>query len=176
MARVGHSIALIVLAVMVATAASAEQCIHEYVVGYATENSKLLSRVHVEFPTSKSVEKAIADRKGVVASPQGTGSLFIDGADMTKGSPWTTRVYIVTHSPVANGVILTVHDHGNGGVRASWLNEKLVFLQVWWGRIHSTDLVLDVGRRKWIYSEAADYMKGILPQCAEAERNERHEQ
>jgi len=40
----------------------------------------------------------------------------------------------------------TFRDHGSGGVRTTWLNERLLFVQVWWGRIASSDLVIDVER------------------------------
>lgn len=34
-----------------------------------------------------------------------------------------------------------------------WLNEKLIFLRPWWGRIAATDLIFDVEREKIIYAE-----------------------
>jgi len=166
----GHTIGLILLTLTATSAASdTENCVDEHVVKYAAENSEWLSRVQIERTAPAVVEKTLARRSGVVASPIGTGKLFVDQADMTKDAPWTSRVYVVTQSPVANGVIVTVSDHSNGGVRATWLNEKLVFLQVWWGRIRSTDLVLDVGLGRWIYAESADSLALILPLCAEPE-------
>ena len=35
-----------------------------------------------------------------------------------------------------------------------WLNEKLVFMRAWWGRIAATDLIFDVERENIIYSES----------------------
>jgi hypothetical protein len=35
-----------------------------------------------------------------------------------------------------------------------WLNEKLVFMRAWWGRIAATDLIFDVERERIIYAEA----------------------
>jgi hypothetical protein len=175
MSNARQLIGLIVVATMTASAASsADQCVDEHIVKYVAETPEWLSRLQVELATPEAVEKAITHHKSVVASPHGTARLLVDKADMMKAAPWTTRVYVVTHSPVANGVILTVRDHGNGGVRATWLNEKLVFLQVWWGRIRSTDLVLDVGLGKWIYAENADYMADLLTFSADTEKSERH--
>jgi hypothetical protein len=34
-----------------------------------------------------------------------------------------------------------------------WLNEKLIFVQVWWGRIVGVELILDVERAEFIYKE-----------------------
>ena len=56
--------------------------------------------------------------------------------------------------------------HTSVGVRANWINEKLLALQVWRGRIVSTDLILDVEMAKFISREAANY--GVLIQpCGE---------
>lgn len=35
-----------------------------------------------------------------------------------------------------------------------WLNEKLILMRPWWGRIAATDLVFDVEREKIIYAES----------------------
>ena len=84
---------------------------------------------------------------------------------MTKGGPWSTTVYVVTDSPRLSGVKMVLVDHGSGGVRAAWLNERLVFVQVWWGRIRSSDLIVDVPNATFVYKEDADYMTTILPRC-----------
>lgn len=34
-----------------------------------------------------------------------------------------------------------------------WLNEKLVFMRPWWGRIAATDLIFDAEREKIVYAE-----------------------
>ena len=35
-----------------------------------------------------------------------------------------------------------------------WVNEKLLFMRPWWGRIAATDLLFDVEREQVIYAEA----------------------
>lgn len=35
-----------------------------------------------------------------------------------------------------------------------WLNEKLILMRPWWGRMAATDLVFDVEREKIIYAES----------------------
>jgi hypothetical protein len=98
-----------------------------------------------------------------VASPQGTA--WFDEVDpdyMSTKVPWTTTLYVggVGHS----GVFLQVSfkDHGNT-FYARWLNEKLVFIQVGWGRIVSSDIILDVSRGQFIYNEFAHYGQLIEP-------------
>jgi len=34
-----------------------------------------------------------------------------------------------------------------------WINEKLVFLRVWWGRIAGTDFIYDAEKRRMVYAE-----------------------
>jgi hypothetical protein len=58
--------------------------------------------------------------------------------DYMKAGPWSTTIYI--GSDVANEVLrLSFLYHANGGAKIRWLNEKLVFGRVWWGRVYSTD-------------------------------------
>ena len=35
-----------------------------------------------------------------------------------------------------------------------WLNEKLILMRPWWGRMAATDLIFDVEREKMIYAES----------------------
>jgi len=59
--------------------------------------------------------------------------------------------------------MLTFVDHGNGGVSIQWLNEKLPYGSVGWGRIVSTDFVFDVERKGFIYREMANYGELVQP-------------
>jgi len=43
------------------------------------------------------------------------------------------------------------------GVKAPiWINEKLIYMRVWWGRISATDFIFDVEEEKFIYSESLE--------------------
>jgi hypothetical protein len=46
-------------------------------------------------------------------------------------------------------------------VHARWINEKLLFVRVWWGRALGSDLIIDVEREKVLYHEAVN--DGNLP-------------
>lgn len=37
---------------------------------------------------------------------------------------------------------------------ARWINEKLIFWRVWWGRIAASDMIYDVEAEKFIYTES----------------------
>ncbi len=41
----------------------------------------------------------------------------------------------------------------HGVIDYKWINEKLFFISVWWGRIAGTDLIFDVEKEEVIYSE-----------------------
>ena len=41
----------------------------------------------------------------------------------------------------------------NFPVRVNWINEKLVFIRIWWGRIVGTDLIFDVEKQKFLSRE-----------------------
>jgi hypothetical protein len=97
-------------------------------------------------------------------SPRGTGSVVLRKADTAQSGPWNTTVYVLGNRARPAGLKIVFKDHASGGVRVSWLNEKL-FLSVWWGRIASTDLILDIETSKYVYVEDADYGTLILP-CA----------
>jgi len=48
-------------------------------------------------------------------------------------------------------VITLANLHGLSEVK--WVNEKLLFLRPWWGRIVGTDILFDVEREQVIYAE-----------------------
>jgi hypothetical protein len=104
------------------------------------------------------------------SSPQGTKRYIIQSPDFMKQGPWNTGIYVFGNRAKPIKLKITFLDHGNGGVRAKWLNEKLLFIQVWWGRIVSTDFILDVDTSKWIYAQNANYGNLIMP-CDEKMKN-----
>ena len=76
----------------------------------------------------------------------------------TTESPWNTILFIRGRHAANAKPLLKVEfdDHGNT-FSANWINEKLLFVQVWWGRLGSSDLILDVEQGKFIYNEFAHY-------------------
>jgi hypothetical protein len=41
--------------------------------------------------------------------------------------------------------------------------KKLLFGRVWWGRIYSTDFIIDVEKEQFIYKQMAEYGEMIQP-------------
>ena len=82
---------------------------------------------------------------------------------MTEPGPWNTDIQITGNKARPIRLAVRITDHGNGGVRAQWLNEKLLWLQVWRGRIVSTDAILDIEAGRLIWQQDANYNSLILP-------------
>lgn len=90
-------------------------------------------------------------------SPQRTKWIVLKEPNFTKPGPWTTTVSVSGLSSDDPSLELSFVDHASGGAEAEWLNEKLLFVRVWWGRIVSTDLILNIEDMTFPYREMADY-------------------
>ena len=58
---------------------------------------------------------------------------------------------------------VTFLDHASYGVRPPWLNEKLLHIRIWWGRILATELALDLETGKPLYVEDANFAEFLGP-------------
>jgi hypothetical protein len=100
--------------------------------------------------------KAAASGKQIHSPQETRWFMEIDPDYTTTSSPWTTTIYVQAGSARERLLKATFVDHGNT-FTAQWINEKLLFVQVWWGRIASSDLILDIEHGKFIYDELAHY-------------------
>ena len=51
-------------------------------------------------------------------------------------------------------IAITLDDaYPNFPVRVHWINEKLIFIRVWWGRIVGTDIIFDVEKQVYLSLE-----------------------
>ncbi len=49
---------------------------------------------------------------------------------------------------------IMLKDHlTNFGLRVQWINEKLVYIRVWWGRVVGSDIIFDVEKEVIVYDE-----------------------
>ncbi len=99
-------------------------------------------------------------------SPQGTKSFLKRQPDYMKKGPWNTDLYIFGNKAIPIQLKVTFSEHGSGGIRSEWINEKLLSISAWWGRIVSTDMILDVESGEFVYIEDASYGNIIIP-CSE---------
>jgi hypothetical protein len=98
------------------------------------------------------------------SSPSETRWMITVSPDYRKPGPWNTTLIIGDRSTGEPFLKAEFRDHGNA-FTARWLNEKLIFIEVWWGRIAASDLILDVENKKFIYNQLAHY--GEITFCKE---------
>jgi hypothetical protein len=94
-------------------------------------------------------------------STYGTRWLRQTDPDFTKDGPFSTTIAVGDRDGAL--WMLTFPQHGNEGIQSDWLNEKLLFLRVWLGRIVSLDMILDVDNGVLVYSEDATHDDLIQP-------------
>ena len=84
-------------------------------------------------------------------SPTGAYRLRQVDPDFTAPPPWNTRIVIEAERPEA--VIVELRNHGNATAYAIWVNEKLVLVRVWWGRVLGADLLVDAEKGEIVWKE-----------------------
>lgn len=98
-------------------------------------------------------------------SPQQTAAFNrVHTADRMKPGPYSNTIDVMSTrgDPIAWRIqIVELRDNA----RLHWLNEELLFMQLWWGRILSTDLIFELGTGRFIYAKEANY--GLLIQPCE---------
>src|SRR4030095_4341285 len=71
--------------------------------------------------------------------------------DFSAPPPWSTRVIIEAERPEAT--VVELRNPGNGAAYAIWLNEKLVLVRVWWGRVIGADVIVDAEKGEIVWKE-----------------------
>jgi len=66
--------------------------------------------------------------------------------DLGRSGPWSTR--IVINAEQEKPILIDLIDHSSYSVVAKWINEKLLFGRIWWGRVLGTDFVFNVEARR----------------------------
>ena len=141
--------------------ANSQACPEYDRIGYQEPDADALRNITVEaLPGSG---EAPAAGRGLQRTPQGTAWFAMREPDTTKPGPWSTSIDIIGNKARKVRLRVRLGNHISGGVRANWLNEKLLWVQVWRGRIASTDMILDVDARRFIYRQDANYNSLIVP-------------
>jgi hypothetical protein len=93
---------------------------------------------------------------GLAKEPEnGPRWLMEETPDTTRSGRWKTQLDIFDDFDADHFVRIELIDHVSGGVKYTWLNDKLLFVEVWWGRIACTDFILNTETRKFLYIEDA---------------------
>jgi hypothetical protein len=140
------------------------------VVTYEPMSARSRQHISIERMAAEAALPAGMGKLPKEKSVQGTAWFYAERADFSKPGPWTTTVFVESNRARPVRLRLTFQDHGNEAVHAIWLNEKLLFIECWWGRFAASDAVIDVETGKIIYAEDAYYGQIGVP-CAERARS-----
>ena len=128
-------------------------------VRYRPFDLKFAKQVRVAVLESAYQEPADSEKQ---LAPQRTMWFVKTDPDYTKTGPWNTSI-VISARPKGKAYRLTFVDHSNNSPNAEWLNEKLLFVQVWWGQVVSTDMVFDTEKGQFVYKEMANYSEITEP-------------
>lgn len=97
--------------------------------------------------------------EGRVYSPNHGYWLYVEEPEYGKNGPWDTHVYISNEREEL--IHISLLDHEDYVTRFEWINEKLVYVSIWWGRVLGTYLIYDVEREQVVIKEMVN--DGVLP-------------
>lgn len=68
-----------------------------------------------------------------------------------KPGPYSTTVMVYNERDYCTTI--TLKNHKNGEPKVKWINQKLLYIEVWWGRILGTTLIYDVEKETMLHKE-----------------------
>lgn len=77
-----------------------------------------------------------------VLSPNRAYRYAVTRPDFKRPGPWTTAIHI--HNDRDRLLRLALRDHGNTTPKIKWINDKLLYVEIWWGRIPGSTPIPDV--------------------------------
>lgn len=108
--------------------------------------------------------KGFAHRE--TSSPNSDAAFFyLSQPDLTKSGVKNTSMLIYGKRTSPYAWRINIRHHHNTEVKPQWINDELLFLQVWWGRSLSTDAILHAPSGRFIYLQEANYASFNEP-CA----------
>jgi hypothetical protein len=126
-------------------------------VSYSRPSSQSLEKIKIE--RISLTEEQLRELSAVARSTTRFDSRWAveQRPDTMRSGPWTTRIYIFDATGTRQSIRIELRDHASYDIEHSWLNEKMLFVRVCWGRIVSTDFVLDTEAMRFAYIEDAVY-------------------
>jgi hypothetical protein len=122
------------------------------VLTYSKPTAKTKRQIEVESVSLTEEQLRRLNALSRSGTENGVRWLVEEKPDTMRSGPWITQLYIFDQA-VTNLCIRValVDDHGR--VDHTWLNDKMLFVRVWFGRIAWTDFVLDTETRRFVYIE-----------------------
>ncbi len=137
-------------------------------VSYSPPSSDSLQKIKIEHVSLTSEQSARLDLLPEDKTEFGSRWLVEEKLDTMRGGPWNTQLYVFDSTDTNRCVRVELLDHAGYDIHHSWLNEKLLFVRVPWGRIAWTDFVLNTETLHFAYIEDGMFTE-TLEQQEEAE-------
>jgi hypothetical protein len=154
----GSTAILLLLASATAPGQTGGDCLVEYRPGNAVGEVALTAMSEDE------ADSMLATLDDWMPSQQRTAFFNLQGAGtLPAGVPLDSTAYVLSNRARQIRLRIDFRDHAGGGVNAMWINEKLLYLQVWHSRIASTDMILDIDSGEFIYEESANHGRLLNP-------------
>jgi hypothetical protein len=122
------------------------------VLSYSKPSPETLRQIKVENISLTKEELNKLDALSKNQTENGVRWLVEEKPDTMRNGPWNTQIYIFNRDNTNHCVRVELIDHA-GSVDHTWLNDKMLFVRVWFGRIAWTDFILDTETRKFVYIE-----------------------
>lgn len=130
--------------------------------GFSAVGPPYLERIRIAAPSPQATHLS-SGAPGTVKTPQRTRWFVLDVPDTTREGPWSTTMRVYSNPNGTPILEATFSDHHSYRVKATWLNDKLIFVEVPWGRLLATHIILDVESRKPVYMENITYVQCEQP-------------
>jgi hypothetical protein len=99
------------------------------------------------------------DQSKKVTSQLGANSWFVSVDPVyTNAPPWNTTIFVGSVGSNKPLLKITVRDHGNT-LNVKWVTDRLLHINIWWGRFGMSDWIIDVDRGIVVYDELLNVYK-----------------
>ena len=99
----------------------------------------------------------IFDPSKKVISQLGPNSWFVAVDPVyTNAPPWNTTIFVGHVGNDKPFLKIAVLDHGDT-LNVKWITERLLHLNIWWGRFGMSDWIIDVDRGRVVYDELLNF-------------------
>jgi heat shock protein HspQ len=99
------------------------------------------------------------DQSRKVTSQLGPNSWFVTVDPVyTNTPPWNTTIFVGRVGNDKPFLKIMVLDHGNP-LNVKWVTDRLLHMNIWWGRFGMSDWIIDVDRGTVVYDELLNFYK-----------------
>lgn len=136
------------------------------IISYSQPSAESLQNIKVTRIYLKAGQAALLASLPKDETEFGSQWLVEEKPDTMHSSPWNTRLYIFNSAETNRCIRIDLLDHADYEIRHAWLNEKMLFVRVPWGRIAWTDFILNTETLHFAYIEDGMYVETLEQQEA----------